>query len=166
MECLVALVALVALVWEIARASRLWSSDSANMLRPGEMSSQALLVSKHFIAVAAMVAQGFLIGILTMAVIVVMWSCMRDTSYMREVLSNIREVNITLATIAMFCDLSMVLQPGQTKKYFFTLLALWMLLPIMLENCLFLGELEAAKEATKLIRGRRSSHDQRLGNLP
>jgi hypothetical protein len=44
------------------------------------------------------------------------------------------------------------------------LLTLWMLLPIMLEDCLFLGELEAATEATKWFRGRRSRHDQRLGN--
>lgn len=146
MECLVAL---VALVWEIARAPRRRNSDFANMLLPGEMSSQELSVSKHFIAVAAMVAQGFLVGVLSTAVTAVMWSRMRSTSCMREVLSKIREVNITLATIAVFCNLSMVLQFCQTKKYFFTLLALWMLLPIMLEDCLFLGKLEAATEATK-----------------
>ncbi len=96
-----------------------------------------------------MVAQGFLVGVLSTAVTAVMWSRMRSTSCMREVLSKIWEVNITLATIAMFCNLSMVLQFCQTKKSFFTLLALWMLLPIMLEDCLFLGELEAATEATK-----------------
>jgi hypothetical protein len=146
MECLVAL---VALVWEIARAPRRRSSDFANMLLPGEMSSQELLVSKHFIAVAAMVAQGFLVGVLSTAVTAVMWSRMHNTSCMREVLSKIREVNITPATIAMFCNLSMVLQFCQTKKSFFTLLTLWMLLPIMLEHCLFLGELEAATETTK-----------------
>lgn len=74
---------------------------------------------------------------------------MRNTSYMSEVLSKTREVNITLATVAVLGGLSMVLQFCQTKKSFFTLLALWMLLPIMLEDCLFLGETEVATGATK-----------------
>ena len=146
MECLVAL---VALGWEIARAPRRRNFDFANMLLPGKMSSEELLVSKHFIAVAAMISQGFLVGVFSITVTAVMWSRMRSTSCMREVLSKIREVNITLATIAMFCILSMVLQFCQIKKSFFTLLALWMLLPIMLEDSLSLGELEAAMEATK-----------------
>jgi hypothetical protein len=136
------------------------------MLLPGEMSSQELLAPKHFIALAAMVAQGFLVGVLSTAVTAVVWSRMRSTSCMREVFSKIREVNITLATIAMFCNLSMVLQFCKTKKSFFTLLALWVLLPIMLEGYLFLGELEAATEALKRFRRRRNRHDQRLGNLP
>lgn len=136
------------------------------MLLPGEMSSQVLLVSKHFIAVTAMVGQCFLVGVLSTAVTAVMWSRMRNTSYMSEVLSKIREVNITLATVAVLGGLSMVLQFCQTKKSFFTLLALWMLLPIMLEDCLFLGETEVATGATKWFRARRSRHDKRIGNLP
>jgi len=48
-----------------------------------------------------MVAQCFLVGVLSTAVTAVMWSRMRNTSYMGEVLSKIREVNITLATVAM-----------------------------------------------------------------
>ena len=74
---------------------------------------------------------------------------MRNTSHMSEVLFNIREVNIAVTTIAVFCDLPMGLQFCQTKKSFFALLALWMLLLIMLEDCLFVGEMEVATGATK-----------------
>jgi uncharacterized membrane protein len=95
------------------------------------------LFLKYFIAVAAMVAQGFLVGVLSTAVAAVMWSRMCNASYMGEVLLKTWEVNITLATIAMVCNLLMVLQPCQTKKSFVTLRALWMLLLIMLVGGLF-----------------------------
>jgi uncharacterized membrane protein len=121
------------------------------MLLPREMSSEEFSVSKYFIAVAAMIAQGFLAGVVSAAITAVIWSRTRmcSTSCMREVLSKSREVNITLATIAMLCNLLMVLQSYRTKKSFSALLALWMFLPIMLEGSLFLGELESAMEATK-----------------
>jgi hypothetical protein len=113
------------------------------------MSSQGFFTSKHFIAVAAMVAQCFLVGVFSTAVTTVVWSRVRDIPYMSKVLSNFWKVNITLATIAMFCDLLMGLQVFQTKESFFTLLALWMLLLIMLEDGLFLREMEFAKVATE-----------------
>ena len=162
MECLVAL---FAFVWEIARPSRLLNYI-ANMLLLGEMFSQALLVSKHFIALAAMVTQCFLVGVLSTAVTAVMWSRVLNISYMSKVLSKIREVNITLPTMAMFCDLFMGLKFRQTKKSFLTLLALWMLLLLMLEDCLFLREMEVAMGAAKRFNGRRSRYNDRINNPP
>jgi hypothetical protein len=97
-------------VWKLERSFQLQNSESANVHLPAKMSSQGFFTSKHFIAVAAMVAQCFLVGVFSTAVTTVMWSSMRDIPYVSKVLSKIWEVDMTLATIAMFCDLLMGLQ--------------------------------------------------------
>jgi hypothetical protein len=53
--------------------------------------------------------------------------------------------------MAVICNFFVVLQVCQPKKYFFTLLALWMLLMTMLEDGIkvFLSEKEVAKVATE-----------------
>jgi len=105
-----------------------------------------------------MVAQGFLIGVLSSAVTAVIWSCMRSLPGMIEVFSKSWKVGITFATIAMSCDLLMILQFCPARESFFALLALWMLFAFMFESCLSMRESEATVEAAKWLRQCRSRH--------
>ncbi len=162
MECLVAI---FAFMWEIERLSRLLRSDSANMLFLGEMFSQPLLALERLIAVAAMIAQCFLVGVLSIAVTAVIWSRMQSISYMSKVFCKIWEVNITFVTVAMLCDPFMLLQFRRTKISLFTLLALWMLLPFMLKDCVSLWEMKLATWTVKRLNGRRSRRGDWIGGI-
>jgi hypothetical protein len=142
------LVALFTSVWEVVRSFQLQAVDSENMLPPANMLPQVAFIPMHFIAVAAMVSQCFLVGVFSTAVTTEMRSRVRDFPYMIKLLSSIWKVFITLPTIAVICNLLMVLQVCQPKKSSFTLLALWMLVMIMLED-VFPKEKEVAKVATE-----------------